>query len=196
MSEFDVIESSLQRLAARAEVVPLDELILLRLIHHYSDAVNLFLRQTLKPHGLNEWEFRTLLMLQAAGRAGVPMTQLSQLAGETTTNMTRICNGLVKDGLAVRSSDTGDRRKILLSILPRGEAILAEVTPGIMTLLRWSMEALTVEEIAVMTKLMKRLVARMETGPEAYDRVLAERLPGSVSMPGANAARPRKSKKS
>ncbi len=195
MSKFDVIEASLRRLVARAGVVPLDKLILLRLIHHYSDAVNLFLRETLKPHGLNEWQFRTLLMLQAAGRGGGPMTQLSHLAGETATNMTRICNALVAEGLAVRTTDSGDRRKTLLSILPKAEAILAEVTPGIMTLLDWGMEVLSPEELTVMTKLMKRLIERAEASPADYDQVLSERLGASASQSKTKINKASKSKK-
>jgi DNA-binding MarR family transcriptional regulator len=162
MSQFDIIEASLKRLAARSDEMPLDATVLLRLIHHYSNDVTQRLRRTLKPHGLTEWTFRTLLMLQAAGKPGVPMSQLSHIAGETATNMTRICNELVEDGWACRTTDAADRRKVLLSILPKAEAALAKVTPSIWSRLDWGMAVLSPQEMAQMIRLMKRLVVRAE----------------------------------
>ena len=162
MSRFDVIEASLKQLDARVGPIPLAEVTLLRLIHHYSVDVHQRLRQALKPHGLNEWKYRTLVRLQAAGPAGVPMSQLSHIAGETATNMTRICDELVADGWACRVTDPADRRKVLLSILPRAETVLAKVSPDVWRRLEWGMAVLTPQEIAQMIRLMKRLVVRAE----------------------------------
>ena len=173
MSQFDIIEASLKQLTKRSGPLPLDEVILLRLIHHYSDDVNRRLRQALKSYGLNEWKFRTLLMLQAAGRPGLPMAQLSHIAGETATNMTRICNELVADGWACRTTDAADRRKVLLSILPRAESVLAEVSPSIWRRLEWGMAVLSPQEMTQMTKLMKRLIVQAEA--EDSDENVRER---------------------
>jgi MarR family transcriptional repressor of emrRAB len=162
MSKFDVIETSLKRLAAKTPA-PVEKLILLRLIHHLSNEMNLLLRRLLKPHGLNEWQYRTLMMLQSAGNSGVPMAQLSHIAGETATNMTRICNELVAGGWARRLADTTDRRKVVLTILPKAEALLTKVTPMVWERLERGMEVLSPQEIAQATRLLKALVVRAES---------------------------------
>ncbi len=162
MIKFEIIEDSLRRLAARYPA-PIEQLVLLRLIHHVSNEMNLLLRRLLKPHGLNEWEYRTLVMLQSAGRTGVPMAQLSHIAGETATNMTRICNQLVASGWACRMTDAADRRKVVLAALPKAEAMLARVTPVVWERLGQGMEVLDPQEIALMTGLLKRLAAHAES---------------------------------
>jgi MarR family transcriptional repressor of emrRAB len=175
MSDFDCIEDSLRRLAA-GHSAPVEELILQRLIHHVSNQMNLVLRRLLKAYGINEWQYRTLVMLQSAGHAGVPMAQLSHIAGETATNMTRICNQLVAGGWARRMTDAADRRKVVLTLLPKAEALLAKTTPVAWECLEWGMKVFSPREIAQMTRLLKRLVARAESvGSDPNNLVAAAR---------------------
>jgi MarR family transcriptional regulator, negative regulator of the multidrug operon emrRAB len=178
MSKFGVIEVSLRRLAAR-HPAPIEELVLLRLIHHVSNEMNLLLRRLLKPSGLNEWEYRTLVMLQSGGRSGVPMAQLSHIAGETATNMTRICNQLVAGGWACRMTDAADRRKVMLTIMPKAEALLAKATPGIWEQLERGMNVFNPQEIAQLTKLLKRLAVRAESAAREPARLNSK--PGTSS---------------
>jgi len=163
MSSFNEMEQSLKKLSGASANVPLDEVTLLRLIHHYSDFITVMLRQLVKPYNLTDWSMRALLMMRAdADKKGVPMATLGNITGESATNMTRICDELVKSGLAIRSSDLQDRRKVLLSTTPKADAILAQVTPLVWGHLSSSMSELSKEEITLMIALLKKLTIGAE----------------------------------
>lgn len=177
MSSFDTMENSLKKLASRWSFVPLEELTLLRLIHHYSDFVASELRQLAKPFGLTDWSLRALLMMQGSENGqGVPMATLSMITGESAANMTRVCDELVKSGLAIRSNDANDRRKVLLSATSKAESILEEVLPIVWGHLAKSMSLLTKDEHILMIGLLKKLTIGLENEAEKIiqSRILEE----------------------
>ena len=111
---FAVIESSIGRVAERLRGAPVRDIVLLRLIKHLSAQFGAHLNRMVRPAGLNEVGFRTLMMLYASAAAGVFASQLSEAAGETRTNMTRICDDLSRKGLLRRRAGTSDRRRVVL----------------------------------------------------------------------------------
>ncbi len=163
MSEFDAMENSLKLLAKRWDFLPINELTLLRLVNHYGDYISSQLRQLVRPFGLTDWSLRALLMMQgAANGKGVPMAMLSTITGETATNMTRVCDELVKSGLATRSNDPNDRRKVLLSVTPKAEELLEKALPLVWRHLANSMSGLSADELGLMISLLKKLVIGAE----------------------------------
>ncbi len=163
MSGFETMERSLKLLSKRWDFLPINELTLLRLVNHYGDYISGLLRQLVRPFGLTDWSLRALLMMQgAANGMGVPMAMLSTITGETATNMTRVCDELVKSGLAIRSSDPEDRRKVLLSVTPKAEEILEKALPLVWNHLANSMNGLSKEELALLISLLKKLLIGAE----------------------------------
>jgi DNA-binding MarR family transcriptional regulator len=165
-SKFDIIEARLAELAERRPEVPLQDVVLLRAINHFSTGVLQNMRRAwLKPYGLTDWSFRTLVMLPRAGDGSpeaVSMADLSLITGESGPNMTRICDELVKRGLAVRKASPEDRRKVFLALTARGEALVDAAAPDMWGRLRWGMEIFTDDEKAAMTVFLKRLIERVE----------------------------------
>lgn len=174
MSCFDKMEQSLFQLSKKWVSAPLEELTLLRLIHHYSDYIAAQLRQLVQPFGLTDWSFRALLMMQGSENGkGVSMAMLGMITGESATNMTRICDELVKSGLATRSNDPNDRRKVLLSVTPVAKEILEKASPIVWSHLAQSMEVLTKEEIGLMIGLLKKLTKGAEN---QSDKIYAKNI--------------------
>ena len=160
-SSFDPLEESLTRLAERREI-PLESVILLRLIHHLNDAAIVRLRTLLKPFGLNDWSMRTLLMLQAGRDQKLSIAELTQITGDTAPNMTRVADELVKRGWATRTTSTQDRRKAYLKITPKALRLLDKAAPQAWGRLEWFMSALDDNEKAVLKRLLLKLVARAD----------------------------------
>lgn len=160
-SSFAPLEESLTRLAER-RAIPLQSVILLRLIHYLSDCATVTLRALLKPHGLNDWSMRTLMMLQAGRDQKLSIAELTKITGDTAPNMTRVADELIKRGWATRSVSTTDRRKAYLKITPKALRLLDKAAPEAWGRLDWFMSALDDDEKTELKRLLLKLVARVD----------------------------------
>src|SRR6185312_16664143 len=99
------------------------------------------LGRMVRPAGLNEVSFRTMMMLYA-NEGGVHASMLSEATGETRTNMTRICDELARKGLLQRHSGVEDRRRVVLELTRKGQALIERVLPQVWGELERGMRAL------------------------------------------------------
>ena len=67
-----------------------------------------------------------ILLLLADGR-GHTMTELSDFALVPAPSVTRIVDRMVTDGLVHRTADPSDRRRVLVHLTPRGQALRRRV---------------------------------------------------------------------
>jgi len=67
---------------------------------------------------LTKSRVRALMLLRA--RTGATATELGECMGMTTANLTAILDGLESRGLAQRSADPEDRRKMRIALTARG----------------------------------------------------------------------------
>lgn len=80
------------------------------------------IREMLATSGVNEQKWRVLRVLQESG----PL-ELSQVAAEAClllSSLTRMVPPMEEDGLIRRETPAADRRKVLISIAPAGEALI------------------------------------------------------------------------
>jgi DNA-binding MarR family transcriptional regulator len=68
---------------------------------------------------VDEWRVLTLLI---DGR-GRPMSELAEFAMVPAPSLTRLVDRMVSDNLVYRKVDTRDRRRVLVRVAPRGEAL-------------------------------------------------------------------------
>lgn len=66
-----------------------------------------------------------------AARRTVPMTDLAQATLITGPTLTRTVDRLVSKGLMYRTADVHDRRRVLVSLTPRGRTLRNRLTPVI-----------------------------------------------------------------
>ena len=158
---FSIIESSIGRVAKRLPSAPVQDLILMRLIKHLSARFGSNLGRMVRPAGLNEVSFRTMMMLYA-NEGGVHASMLSDATGETRTNMTRICDELARKGLLQRHPGVEDRRRVVLELTRKGQALIERLLPKVWSELERGMRALNSRDKRELERLLKKLLAVFE----------------------------------
>ncbi len=160
---FAIIESSIGRVATRLRGAPVQDIVLLRLIKHLSAQFGAHLSHMVRPVGLNEVGFRTLMMLYADAAVGMHPSQLSEASGETRTNMTRICDDLARKGILRRRASVEDRRRVVVQLTRKGETLIERLLPKIWSELDFGMRALSAKEKRELERLLKKLATALET---------------------------------
>ncbi|MBS0570327.1 MAG: MarR family transcriptional regulator [Proteobacteria bacterium] len=159
---FNVIEANIGRVAERMRGAPVRDIVLVRLIKHLSVQISVHLNRMVRPAGLSEVGFRTLMMLYANASAGVFASQLSEAAGETRTNMTRICDDLARKGLLRRRAGTRDRRRVVLEISRKGVTLVERLLPRMWTQLDMALRVLNAREKLELERLLKNLALALD----------------------------------
>ncbi|MFE5806425.1 MarR family winged helix-turn-helix transcriptional regulator [Streptomyces sp. NPDC056491] len=110
--------------------------------------------------GISRGEFDVVATLR---RSGEPYTlsprQLSATLMLTTGGMTGRLDKLEKAGLLVRKPDPHDRRGLQVTVTDRGLALIDEAVGAGLEVQRAALTGLTDEEVAVLTGLLRRLLA-------------------------------------
>ena len=160
---FALIESQIDRVAARMRDAPVQNIVLVRLVKTLSAQLGHHLGQKVRPHGINEVGFRTLTMLYAQLETGINPSDLSDASGETRTNMTRICDELVRKGLIRRRASKEDRRRIVLEMTKKGVAFIEKLLPQVWSGVGRVTDALSASEKNTLERLLKKLLIAFET---------------------------------
>jgi len=160
--QIEKVEVGLQGLSRRIEGVPLDEVLLTRLMQFFAHDMASLLDHHIRPYGLGEAEFRALTMLYAQPNGLAHPTDLCTRASQSPANMSRICDALVSHGLITRGPCAEDRRKMLLHMTAKGDALVRELLPGMFDAIREVFSDFMPEDRAQLTALLKRLVVRLD----------------------------------
>jgi len=158
---FAVIESSIGRVAKRLHGAPVQDLVIMRLIKHLSAQFSVHFSPIVRPLGLNEVSFRTLMMLYA-NQSGVHASLLSEATGETRTNITRICDELAHKGLLLRHPGVEDRRRVVLELTRKGVALIERLLPKVWSELERGLRTLSTSEKRDLERLLKKLATAFD----------------------------------
>ncbi len=159
---FALIESQIDRVKARLIDAPVQDIVLVRLLKSLSAQLGYHLGQKVRPHGINEVGFRTLTMLYAQLDTGINPSDLSDASGETRTNMTRICDELVRKGLVRRRASTQDRRRIVLELTRKGVSLIEKLLPQVWKGMAPVTAALSSNDKDTLERLLKKLLLAFE----------------------------------
>ena len=128
------VEAAIQRCAQRLPTLPVLEASILRLLSLLGRDLSSVLEETLRPHGLNETDFRTLMMLFSQADGVAHPSDLCTYVAQSPANMTRVADSLCERGLITRGSSEEDRRRTILRTTPEGEALVHQLLPRIIEL--------------------------------------------------------------
>jgi MarR family transcriptional repressor of emrRAB len=159
---FALIESQIDRVKARLTDAPVQDIVLVRLIKALSGQLGNHLSRKVRPHNIGEVGFRTLTMLYAQLDTGINPSDLSEASGETRTNMTRICDDLVRKGLIRRRPSTQDRRRVVLELTKKGVALIEKLLPQVWMGVSLTTSALSQSEKNTLERLLKKLLFAFE----------------------------------
>jgi MarR family transcriptional repressor of emrRAB len=158
----DALYDGVDRVAQRIPALPRSEVFLVRLLMLTAGALLREFESKLKPYGLNDSDFRTLMMLYSAEDGSATPGELCVLAEQKPTNMTRIANALAKRELISRSHATQDRRQVVLKITAAGRQFVNLMLPPMFPPLVESFACFSEDERTTFEKLLKKLALHID----------------------------------
>ena len=110
----------------------------------------------LKPMGLSQVSFTTLMVLRAAGSHAVNPSLLCEATGESRANMTRIADDLAEKGLIQRVPSAADRRRLDLTLTADGQRLIRRLLPRLWQRLTPAFQCFDASEKKLLSTLLKR----------------------------------------
>jgi MarR family transcriptional repressor of emrRAB len=156
------IEEGVSRTASRLPGVPVEQVVLLKLVRHVAGEMHARLTAQLRRDGLNESDFQTLMALFSSQAGTSTPGELCHYAHESRTNMTRITDGLVARGLVLRAPSAADRRRIELRLSARGERVVRGLLPRLFPSLEALFAPLSARDRASLRRLLAQLALQLQ----------------------------------
>jgi len=150
--------------------LPVQEVILTRLLMLVGGTLHEQLERSLQPYGLNESDFRTLMMIYSSPNGSASPSELCEYAHQGATNMTRIANALVKAGLITRAASAEDRRRIVLSITAAGKRMVRKILPPLFPTALGAFASLTANDKRTLDRLLRQVAINIDSLPQPDSR--------------------------
>lgn len=128
---FEKMEANLARLNNRIPGVPVESVVLSRLLIYLGRGMANLLEQEIRPFGLAETEFRILTILFSQPDGAAHPGDLCANTSQTPANMSRLSDSLVARNYITRELSEHDRRRMVLRITPQGEDLVQRLLPAL-----------------------------------------------------------------
>lgn len=123
-------------------------------------AFDRLLNGRLSRHGVKSGYYNYLRALWL--KDGVTQRDLSDATRVTETTTVALLKGMLAEGLVERVRDPNDKRKILVSLTPRGRSLEPVLLPYAAELNQIATKGLDASEIATAIKVVKTIAANLE----------------------------------
>jgi len=173
------IEAGVTRLHQRVPDLPVTEILTSRLLVYLGREMLTRFDLALRPHGLNEVEFRALIAVYSANASTANPSDLCTGLGQSPANVTRITDVLVERDLLLRLPDTEDRRRLLLQVTPQGDALIREILPVLIKVASDTYRDFSAEELQEFQANLRKLAATV-------DRVITRKSSADAHNSGAS----------
>jgi len=130
------IEGAIGRVASRFPEVSVPDSLILRLLMLLGRTLSSLHEESLRPHNLNDTDFRILMCLVSQPDGVACPSDLCAFVGQSPANMTRVADALNERGLITRTASEQDRRRTMLRITPEGEALARSLLPTTVAITR------------------------------------------------------------
>lgn len=158
MRDFATTEARLDITIAKYPAFPRQSAIVTRLVKHLFKEINDDANAAMRRYGLNHPEYNILMMLYGTPDNSLHPSELADVAGEKSANVTRLTGQLCDKGYIVRSGSEDDRRKVTLTLTPEGVEAIEGFLPDIVTLLHRQTRNLTSDEQGQLEVLLKKML--------------------------------------
>jgi len=122
----------------------------------------------LAPHGLSESRFVLLCLLDTA-KDGLAPNVLADQAGVTRATMTGLLDGLEREGLIERRSDSSDRRALLIVLTHKGKRIAQKVVDQHARWIAGLFSGLSAAERRQLVNLMDKVARKLSLSTEGSE---------------------------
>jgi MarR family transcriptional repressor of emrRAB len=156
------LDAGIARASEIEPELPTREVILLRLLLLTGGGLQQEIERFLKPYGMSDSDFRTLMMIYYSPDGRASPSELCSAAQQGATNMTRIANVLLKLGFITRTHHAEDRRRVELSITPAGKRFARKALPSVYPRIRGAFASLSAAEKKTLDGLLRRIAANID----------------------------------
>lgn len=160
------MEAALRRAAVHLPDLPATEVLIVRTVALLAREISTLFEDELRPHGLNETDFRTLMILFSQPNHTAHPSELCAHVGQSPANMTRVTDELFERGLISRVASDEDRRRTILCITPAGEALVHQLRPASHARLREIFGDMPVEERERLLAQLRAILGHMDRWAE------------------------------
>ncbi len=177
-SQIQEIEAGLARLRLQIPDLPVTQILTSRTLVFLGRELSNMTDQRLRPHGLSEIEFRTLIHVYSFRGTDAYPSELCASLGQSPANITRITDTLVERGLMSRAPDERDRRRLLLKTTAEGERLVQQLMPLMMRSVRTSYQDFSPTDLEQLLNSLKQLARAID---ESHQRASMDVTPESAS---------------
>jgi MarR family transcriptional regulator, negative regulator of the multidrug operon emrRAB len=159
---FSLVEQRIEVTRRRLQGYPRDHALLARLITHVQKRQNDLSNAVLKRFGLNYVTYTALMMMYGAEDQTTTPSELAGATGEKPTNVTRICDELLQQGLIERFPSTTDRRRVVLRLSRKGERLVEKFQPELWQVLDRVYGGFSNADLRQLTALLRQTLTRLD----------------------------------
>jgi DNA-binding MarR family transcriptional regulator len=128
-------------------------------------AVRARLDEVLRPTGVTTLQYTALTVL--ARRTGMTSAELARNSFVTAQAMTDLVAGMERRGLISRAGDPAHGRRLVISLTPRGRALLAELGEAVVAIEEQMVSRLTADERSGLHDVLNRCREALAAGTSA-----------------------------
>jgi MarR family transcriptional regulator for hemolysin len=139
-----------------------DEDDLLRLLWELPRLWRAAMDKRLKPLGLSEAKWRTVLMLSRDGD-DMSQVELASLLGIEAPSLARLLDRLAKDGWIERRAAANDRRVKTIHLLPKASGVIKKIDTVIFAMRKEALRDISKAEISACAKTLRKIRGRTES---------------------------------
>ena len=162
-TKLKAMEFAMSAARARGLEIPVENALLFRTLLLVGRALGHLADDAIRPSGLVEAEFRVLMQLYSRPDGVGHPSELCAGAAQSPANISRITDTLVARGLISRTASDQDRRRMILTVTPEGEALIRSFLPAAYTQIGSLFATLSPESRAHLKACLAEVAA-------AYDR--------------------------
>ncbi len=162
LDRLTAIDASAGAWGAVAPDLPAVDIALMRLLRAASLGITACTEPVLRPEGLTESSYHTLIVVTSAGSTGISPGVLCEQLGQTRANMTRILEALHSKGFIAIAEDQHDRRRKLVEVTAVGRRLVQRYAKALAPVATLAMSGLSVDDKAMLEKLLRKLTQSMD----------------------------------
>ncbi|MGV6989801.1 transcriptional repressor MprA [Testudinibacter sp. P80/BLE/0925] len=161
MRNFTEIEESIKQCAQSEPDLPLEKVLLLRLLLHSTSSYLEHRNRLLKQFDLNDTLFMALVVLYTQPNHAIQPSKLSDILGSSRTNATRISDELVGRKWIERVVSSSDRRCFELKLTDYGKDFIKARLPQQWQNIHEVFRGISVEEMQQLSAILYKIVANV-----------------------------------
>lgn len=150
--------------------VPAQDVTLMRLIRVASQGITACTDPILRPAGLTESSFHTLVVIVASGKPGTTPTALCEQVGQNRANMTRILDLLLSEKLVRIDAHERDARRKRVAITATGRKLVKAYASRFAPIVTEAFGALDEQDKCTFERLLRAVIVSMDSAERSVGR--------------------------